>query len=346
MDDGVFWKDGPAGPRGGPARAGRAGRPRRRPGGRRAARRRRRGGPRAAARLEARLAARRPGQPADLLAAAGRTSAARSRWSSGALPQGNVTLFYYLSLVGFFSLVVGTIVMLRRPAERAALHFYAICLLFFLMYSTSYTGKLERGRLGAVLDRLTSRSCSCPWSSCTSACPSPSGACGAGGPGSSPPPTCRRWSLAGAAVASQVLFAAPRAAERPVGHHDGDRPGQAALLRGLLRASPSRSCSTPTGGPAALTARTPDEVAGVGHRRGRAARSSPSTPCPSRSAASRGLAHGAGRLRPARPRSRSSLAYAVVKHRLMDVELIFRRALVYVLATAAIVGICPARRSG
>jgi hypothetical protein len=35
-----------------------------------------------------------------------------------------------------------------------------------------------------------------------------------------------------------------------------------------------------------------------------------------------------------------SLAYAVVKHRLMDVELIFRRTLVYILATAAIVGVC------
>ena len=35
-----------------------------------------------------------------------------------------------------------------------------------------------------------------------------------------------------------------------------------------------------------------------------------------------------------------SLAYAVVKHRLMDVELIFRRTLVYILALAAIVGMC------
>ena len=35
-----------------------------------------------------------------------------------------------------------------------------------------------------------------------------------------------------------------------------------------------------------------------------------------------------------------SLAYAVVKHRLMDVELIFRRTLVYILAVAAILGIC------
>ena len=37
-----------------------------------------------------------------------------------------------------------------------------------------------------------------------------------------------------------------------------------------------------------------------------------------------------------------SLAYAVVKHRLMDVELIFRRTLVYILAIAAIVGHLPA----
>jgi two-component system, NtrC family, sensor kinase len=59
------------------------------------------------------------------------------------LPKGNVSLFFYLSIVGFFSLAVGTIVMLRRAPDRAALHFYAICLLFFLVYSTSYTGRLN-----------------------------------------------------------------------------------------------------------------------------------------------------------------------------------------------------------
>ena len=59
------------------------------------------------------------------------------------LPQGNVDVFYYLSLVGFFSLAVGTIVLLRRPVDRNTLHFYAICVLFFLMYSTSFTGRLD-----------------------------------------------------------------------------------------------------------------------------------------------------------------------------------------------------------
>lgn len=58
------------------------------------------------------------------------------------LPQGNVSAFYYLSLVGFFSLIVGTVVMLRRPADRSSMHFYGVCVLFFLVYSTSYTGKL------------------------------------------------------------------------------------------------------------------------------------------------------------------------------------------------------------
>ena len=59
------------------------------------------------------------------------------------LRQGNTSAFYYLSLAGFFSLVVGTVVMLRRPADRISLHFYAVCVLFFLMYSISYTGRLD-----------------------------------------------------------------------------------------------------------------------------------------------------------------------------------------------------------
>jgi len=59
------------------------------------------------------------------------------------LPKGNVSAFYYLSLVGFFSLVVGTVVMLRRPPDRASLHFYGICVLFFLAYSISHTGRLD-----------------------------------------------------------------------------------------------------------------------------------------------------------------------------------------------------------
>ena len=60
------------------------------------------------------------------------------------LARGNVSAFYYLSLAGFFCLVVGSVVLLRRPPDRPALHFYAVCALFFLVYSISYTGSLTR----------------------------------------------------------------------------------------------------------------------------------------------------------------------------------------------------------
>ena len=141
MDDGVFWKQGAQG-----VVAGRvAG-----------------GGPAARAgvqvgdvllavdaeeilnpgQVEAILARRQPGDAIaySLLRAEERRSL---EVSVQPLPQGNVNLFYYLSLVGFFSLAVGTSVMLRRPPDGTALHFYAICVLFFLMYSTSYTGRLN-----------------------------------------------------------------------------------------------------------------------------------------------------------------------------------------------------------
>lgn len=95
------------------------------------------------ARLESLLAARRAGE---------RTTYTLLRESERRvlevevrpLARGNVSAFYYLSLAGFFSLVVGTVVLLRRPADRSALHFYAVCALFFLVYSTSYTGSLTR----------------------------------------------------------------------------------------------------------------------------------------------------------------------------------------------------------
>ncbi len=39
--------------------------------------------------------------------------------------------------------MVGTVVLLRRPADRVSVHFYAVCALFFLLYSTSHTGRLD-----------------------------------------------------------------------------------------------------------------------------------------------------------------------------------------------------------
>jgi len=252
------------------------------------------------------------------------------------LSQGNVTLFYYLSLVGFFSLIVGTIVMLRRPPDRAALHFYAICLLFFLMYSMSYTGKLNLADWTLFwMDHLAILLLPVVFLHFCLSFPERRLA-----------HSSRSWLvpaaylpalfLAGAAVASQVLFVTTDAGDalwRITSAIDRWKPlyfavlfaGSFAILldsyrktRSLVARRQMKWLVWGTGAgvlpffafyalPFALgrTPRLAMELAGY----------SPLAPIP------------------------LALAYAVVKHRLMDVELIFRRTLAYLLATAAIVGI-------
>jgi two-component system, NtrC family, sensor kinase len=250
------------------------------------------------------------------------------------LTQGNVTLFYYLSLAGFFSLVVGTVVMLKRPPDRAALHFYAICLLFFLLYSTSFVGKLNTvdwalfwtDHLAVLfLPVVFLHFCL-----------------------SFPERRLRRaraWlvpaiylpglALAGAGVASQALFLATGRtllwdisaaidSYQPLYFASFFALSFLVLLRSyrgahsLVERRQMKWLVWGTGAgvlpffafyavPFALgrTPRLGMELAGY----------IPLALLP------------------------LSIAYAVVKHRLMDVELIFRRALIFVLATAAIVGI-------
>jgi PAS domain S-box-containing protein len=252
------------------------------------------------------------------------------------LSQGNVSLFYYLSLVGFFSLVVGTIVMLRRPPDRAALHFYAICLLFFLMYSTSYTGKLNLADWTLLwTDNLAILFLPVVFLHFCLSFPERRLV------------TRRAWiipaaympalALAGAAVASQILFVTTSGNEvlwRITSAIDRWKPiyfaALFALSFGTLLDSYRKTRS--------LTARKQMKwlVWGTGagvlpfflfysipFALGREPR----------------LAMELAGYIPL-ALIPLSLAYAVVKHRLMDVELIFRRTLVYTLATAAIVGIC------
>jgi PAS domain S-box-containing protein len=252
------------------------------------------------------------------------------------LSQGNVSLFYYLSLVGFFSLVVGTIVMLRRPPDRAALHFYAICLLFFLMYSTSYTGKLNLADWTLLwTDNLSILFLPVVFLHFCLSFPERRLV------------TRRAWiipaaympalALAGAAVASQILFVTTSGNEvlwRITSAIDRWKPiyfaALFALSFGTLLDSYRKTRS--------LTARKQMKwlVWGTGagvlpfflfysipFALGREPR----------------LAMELAGYIPL-ALIPLSLAYAVVKHRLMDVELIFRRTLVYTLATAAIVGIC------
>ncbi len=251
------------------------------------------------------------------------------------LSQGNVTLFFYLSLVGFFSLVVGTIVMLRRPPDRAALHFYAICLLFFLMYSTSYTGKLNLADWTLLFtDNLAILLLPVVFLHFCLSFPERR------------LPTARGWVipaaylpalfLVGAAVTSQVLFVATSRGEALwaiTAAIDRWKPLYFAVLFalsfGILLDSYKKTRS--------LTARKQMKwlVWGTGtgilpfflfyaipFALGREPR-----------LATELAGYIPLALLPL------SLAYAVVKHRLMDVELIFRRTLVSILATAAVVGI-------
>jgi PAS domain S-box-containing protein len=50
---------------------------------------------------------------------------------------------YYLSLVGLIYLVIGTYILFRRWTAPKSLHFYIFCLASFILYTFSYTGKLN-----------------------------------------------------------------------------------------------------------------------------------------------------------------------------------------------------------
>jgi PAS domain S-box-containing protein len=59
------------------------------------------------------------------------------------LPEGNVPVYYFLAAVGIFSLLVGTFVYVRRRGEAATAHFYNLCLFWFLNFGFSHTGDLD-----------------------------------------------------------------------------------------------------------------------------------------------------------------------------------------------------------
>jgi PAS domain S-box-containing protein len=284
--------------------------------------------------LQARLAARTPGARVTY-------SLLRAEERRGLvvvvqpLPRGNVTLFYYLSMVGFFSLVVGTIVMLRRPPDRASLHFYAICLLFFLMYSTSYTGKLDLADWTLFwTDNLAILLLPVVFLHFCLSFPERR------------LPSSRAWlvpaayapalGLAGAAVASQVLFVTTPATDllwRVSASIDRSKPLYFATLFAisfLILFDSYRRTRNP------LARRQMKWLVwgtGTGVLPFFAFYAVPYALGRQPRLALELAAYVALALIPL------SLAYAVVKHRLMDVELVARRSLAWVLAVAVIVGI-------
>jgi two-component system NtrC family sensor kinase len=251
------------------------------------------------------------------------------------LPRGNVSAFYYLSLAGFFSLAVGTVVLLRRPADRTSLHFYAVCVLFFLVYSISYTGKLSvADRVLFGVDSLATLFLPVVFLHFCLAFPERR------------LHAQRAWIvpalympalvIAGAAAASHALLAGgegPDALWGIVEALDRLEPLYFALFFTLAFAVLLDSYRRTRG----FTARRQVKWLLWGTAAGvfpfLAFYALPFALGREPGLALQLMGYGPLALVPL------SLAYAVVKHRLMDVELIFRRALGFVLAVAVIVGL-------
>ena len=60
------------------------------------------------------------------------------------IPQGNRGLYYVLAAVGIFALVVGTLVRVRRTGNTATQHFYWLTVAFFGVFAISPSGRFDR----------------------------------------------------------------------------------------------------------------------------------------------------------------------------------------------------------
>ena len=60
------------------------------------------------------------------------------------LPGGSGPFYFLLALVGIFTLLVGGAVRLRRPRDPATLHFFWLSVAFFGVFTFSFSGRLDR----------------------------------------------------------------------------------------------------------------------------------------------------------------------------------------------------------
>lgn len=60
------------------------------------------------------------------------------------MPHGSNAIYFALAAVGLFSLLVGAAVRLRRPNDPATLHFYWLTVAFFGVFTFSFSGRLDR----------------------------------------------------------------------------------------------------------------------------------------------------------------------------------------------------------
>lgn len=59
------------------------------------------------------------------------------------IPQGNTVLYFVLAAVGILTLLVGAMVRLRRPGDPSALHFFWLSVAFFGVFTFSFAGRLD-----------------------------------------------------------------------------------------------------------------------------------------------------------------------------------------------------------
>jgi two-component system NtrC family sensor kinase len=60
------------------------------------------------------------------------------------MPSGAGLYYYVLAAVGIFTLLVGAAVRARRPTDQATLHFFWLSVAFFGLYTFSFSGRLDR----------------------------------------------------------------------------------------------------------------------------------------------------------------------------------------------------------
>jgi len=60
------------------------------------------------------------------------------------IPSGPRVLYYVLAAVGIFTLLIGAAVRLQRPRDPATLHFFWLCVAFFGVFTFSFSGRLDR----------------------------------------------------------------------------------------------------------------------------------------------------------------------------------------------------------
>ena len=60
------------------------------------------------------------------------------------IPQGNSFLYFILAAVGIFTLMVGAWVRLRRPGDQSSLHLFWLTVAFFGVFTFSFSGRFDR----------------------------------------------------------------------------------------------------------------------------------------------------------------------------------------------------------